>query len=273
MLIDMLMAIEPVGARLHDRHRRALPGDLRGLAQGRGPLRPAGRGVRCIEHERALDRRENCCGPRKVAALEQALDGVDAWITGIRREQSPTRADAPKVEWDETRGMWKFNPLADWSEDDVWRYVARARPALPPAARPGYDSIGCAPCTLPGHGRDGRWAGQDEDRVRAPRVSIAARHPYPAPAGMRTIDLRDLPPARPRVRGDPRDARGGRGARAAACCCSPAARTRSCCCTWPRRRSAPARFPFPVMHVDTGHNFPEVIEFRDRLRGRAGRAS
>jgi phosphoadenosine phosphosulfate reductase len=103
---------------------------------------------------------ENCCGPRKVAALEHALDGVDAWITGIRREQSPTRADAQKEEWNEARGVWKFNPLADWSEDDVWRYVHEHELPYHPLHDQGYDSIGCAPCTLPGAGRDGRWAGQ-----------------------------------------------------------------------------------------------------------------
>ena len=60
--------------------------------------------------------RENCCGQAKVDGLEQALDGVEAWVTGIRREQSPTRAHAPKLERDEKRGIWKLNPLADWTE-------------------------------------------------------------------------------------------------------------------------------------------------------------
>jgi phosphoadenosine phosphosulfate reductase len=103
---------------------------------------------------------ENCCGPRKVAALEHALDGVDAWITGIRREQSPTRAEAQREEWNDTRGVWKFNPLVDWSEDDVWRYVHEHDLPYHPLHDQGYESIGCAPCTLPGAGRDGRWAGQ-----------------------------------------------------------------------------------------------------------------
>jgi phosphoadenosine phosphosulfate reductase len=102
----------------------------------------------------------NCCGERKVAGLAAALEGAEAWITGIRREQSPLRADAPKVGWDEARGVWKFNPLADWSDQDVWDYVqARALP-YHPLHDGGYDSIGCAPCTQPGNGRDGRWAGQ-----------------------------------------------------------------------------------------------------------------
>ena len=62
-----------------------------------------------------------CCGEAKVDALERALDDVDAWVTGIRREQAPTRAGAGKLEYDERRGIWKVNPLADWSEKDLWR--------------------------------------------------------------------------------------------------------------------------------------------------------
>jgi phosphoadenosine phosphosulfate reductase len=102
----------------------------------------------------------HCCGSRKVEALEQALAGAEAWITGIRREQSPTRAESEPVEWDEARGVWKFNPLVEWSDRDVWAYVHEH--ALPYNALhdQGYDSIGCAPCTLPGSGRHGRWAGQ-----------------------------------------------------------------------------------------------------------------
>jgi phosphoadenosine phosphosulfate reductase len=105
---------------------------------------------------------EHCCTPRKVAALEQALSGLDAWITGLRREQAPTRASAPKVERDEKRGMWKFNPIADWTEKDVWRYVFEHDLPYNPLHDQGYASIGCAPCTLPGSGREGRWAGTDK---------------------------------------------------------------------------------------------------------------
>jgi phosphoadenosine phosphosulfate reductase len=102
----------------------------------------------------------NCCGTRKVAALENALAGTEAWITGIRREQSPTRADAAKLERDDARGVWKFNPLADWSDSDIWRYVHENALPYHPLHDDGYSSIGCAPCTLPGNGREGRWAGQ-----------------------------------------------------------------------------------------------------------------
>ena len=105
---------------------------------------------------------DHCCGPRKVAALEEALSGVDAWITGVRREQAPTRAGAEQVERDEKRGIWKFNPLAHWTGKDVWRYVHEHDLPYHPLHDQGYDSIGCAPCTLPGSGREGRWAGSEK---------------------------------------------------------------------------------------------------------------
>jgi len=104
----------------------------------------------------------HCCGDQKVAALGRALDGLDAWVTGMRREQSPTRADAAKIEHDDAHGLWKFNPLADWTEKDVWRYVAEHDLPYNPLHDRGYSSIGCAPCTLPGSGREGRWAGEDK---------------------------------------------------------------------------------------------------------------
>jgi phosphoadenosine phosphosulfate reductase len=103
-----------------------------------------------------------CCSAAKVDALERALTGVDAWITGIRREQATTRAVAPKLERDSRRGIWKVNPLADWSEKDIWTYVHRHELPYHPLHDQGYASIGCAPCTAPGDGREGRWAGQDK---------------------------------------------------------------------------------------------------------------
>jgi phosphoadenosine phosphosulfate reductase len=106
---------------------------------------------------------DRCCGAAKVDALDRALSAdVDAWITGIRREQATTRAEAPKLERDEKRGIWKVNPLADWSEKDLWRYIHKHDLPYHPLHDQGYASIGCAPCTLPGTGRDGRWAGQDK---------------------------------------------------------------------------------------------------------------
>ena len=105
---------------------------------------------------------DHCCGPAKVDALERALGGVDAWITGIRRDQATTRARAPKLERDERRGIWKVNPLADWSDKDLWRYIHEHDLPYHPLHDRGYASIGCAPCTRPGEGREGRWAGSDK---------------------------------------------------------------------------------------------------------------
>jgi phosphoadenosine phosphosulfate reductase len=101
-----------------------------------------------------------CCAERKVEALGRTLAGEDAWITGIRREQSLTRAHARSVEWDASRAVWKFNPLVDWTDDDVWAYVREHDLPYNALHDSGYSSIGCAPCTVPGSGREGRWAGQ-----------------------------------------------------------------------------------------------------------------
>jgi phosphoadenosine phosphosulfate reductase len=105
---------------------------------------------------------DHCCSEAKVDALERALTGVEAWITGIRREQAPTRAQATKLERDEQRDLWKVNPLVDWSEKDLWRYIHKHDLPYNPLHDQGYASIGCAPCTQPGEGREGRWAGQDK---------------------------------------------------------------------------------------------------------------
>jgi len=104
----------------------------------------------------------NCCSAAKVAGLETALSDVDAWITGIRREQATTRTAATKLERDEGRGIVKLNPLADWTEKDVWTYIFKHDLPYNLLHDQGYDSIGCTPCTVPGNGRDGRWAGLDK---------------------------------------------------------------------------------------------------------------
>jgi phosphoadenosine phosphosulfate reductase len=103
-----------------------------------------------------------CCSIRKVAPLTRALAGLDGWITGMRRDQSPTRADAPKLGWDERHELWKANPLADWSDGDVWAYVHERDLPVNALHDNGYASIGCTHCTRPGEGRDGRWSGLDK---------------------------------------------------------------------------------------------------------------
>jgi phosphoadenosine phosphosulfate reductase len=104
----------------------------------------------------------DCCGAAKVDALERALIGAEGWVTGIRREQSPTRADAQLVERDERRGIWKYNPLVDWTERDLWRAIHERDLPYHPLHDRGYASVGCACCTQPGAGREGRWAGSEK---------------------------------------------------------------------------------------------------------------
>ena len=106
--------------------------------------------------------RKECCGIRKVEPLNRALKGLDAWITGLRRDQSVTRSDVAKVEIDEAHGgIAKINPLADWTNEEVWTYLKKNSVPYNKLHDLGYPSIGCAPCTRavkPGEDiRAGRW--------------------------------------------------------------------------------------------------------------------
>jgi phosphoadenosine phosphosulfate reductase len=105
---------------------------------------------------------EHCCSVAKVAALESALAGAEGWITGIRRDQGPTRADTELIERDAKRDMWKYNPLAHWTDKDLWRRIHERELPYNALHDQGYESIGCAPCTQPGSGREGRWAGTEK---------------------------------------------------------------------------------------------------------------
>jgi phosphoadenosine phosphosulfate reductase len=104
-----------------------------------------------------------CCRLRKVEPLRRTLAGYDAWITGLRRDEAPTRAATPVVGWDEAFGLVKISPLARWTADDVAGYAARHAVLVNPLVADGYPSIGCEPCTrrvAPGEDpRAGRWAG------------------------------------------------------------------------------------------------------------------
>jgi phosphoadenosine phosphosulfate reductase len=107
-----------------------------------------------------------CCGIRKVEPLARGLAGKEAWVTGLRRVDAPTRANAPIVSWDEARGMVKVNPLASWTDLDMQGYIADHDLPVHPLWERGYASIGCWPCTKPvAEGEDrraGRWAGADK---------------------------------------------------------------------------------------------------------------
>src|SRR4029450_3040782 len=110
----------------------------------------------------SIEKRKLCCGVRKVEPLKRALTGLDAWMTGLRREQAVTRADARKIELDkEHGGLVKINPLVDWSYDEVWDYIRKNNVPYNRLHDQSYPSIGCAPCTRavkPGENlRAGRW--------------------------------------------------------------------------------------------------------------------
>ncbi len=109
---------------------------------------------------------DRCCHLRKVEPLIQALEPFDAWISGIRREQSPSRASIGKVQWSDRYEVWKLHPLADWDERRVWSYIVENDIPYNLLHDVGYRSIGCIPCTRPtGTGeeeRAGRWAGSDK---------------------------------------------------------------------------------------------------------------
>ncbi|CAN5463799.1 phosphoadenylyl-sulfate reductase [soil metagenome] len=104
-----------------------------------------------------------CCRMRKVEPLRDALTGYQGWASGLRRLDSPSRAQAPLISWDERHGIAKLNPLAAWTDDEVAAYIAAHDVPVNPLIAQGYPSIGCGPCTLrPLFGADlrsGRWAG------------------------------------------------------------------------------------------------------------------
>lgn len=106
---------------------------------------------------------DKCCFDRKVRVLQRVAKNFDAWATGIRRDQSPTRADTPIVRWDKKFGLVKISPLAKWSKNDVWKRILQEKIPYNPLHDQGYPSIGCRPCTravVPGEDeRAGRWTG------------------------------------------------------------------------------------------------------------------
>jgi phosphoadenosine phosphosulfate reductase len=108
-----------------------------------------------------VELRKKCCEIRKLEPLRRALAGKRAWITGMRRGQTASRSEVAIEENDPVHGLWKFNPLAEWSEDEVWRYVKANEVPYNPLYDQGYRSIGCAPCTRPvvagEDARAGRW--------------------------------------------------------------------------------------------------------------------
>jgi phosphoadenosine phosphosulfate reductase len=134
-------------------------------------ISPDGEAVRQLVTEKGLfsfyeDDHKECCGIRKIEPLRRKLGEVDAWITGQRKDQSPTRAEIPVIQDDKifaraNSSLTKFNPLANWSSKDVWDYIRMCEAPYNELHDKGYISIGCEPCTRPvgpnEHERAGRW--------------------------------------------------------------------------------------------------------------------
>jgi len=138
---------------------------------------------------RSVELRERCCAIRKTEPLARALAGKGAWITGLRRAQSPTRSDITIEEFDARHGLPKFNPLADWSEDDVWGYIRAQGVPYNALHDRGYPSVGCAPCTravAPGEDiRAGRWWWETSEHKEC------GLHRRPVPIPVRATDTNE----------------------------------------------------------------------------------
>ncbi len=106
---------------------------------------------------------DECCATRKVETMHRALEGVDCWVSGVRRVDSKTRAGAFRFGWDERFDRWKLNPVVDWTDQEVWAHINENDVPYNPLHDEGYPSIGCMPCTsvpdASGDSRSGRWAG------------------------------------------------------------------------------------------------------------------
>lgn len=116
----------------------------------------------------SVENRKSCCYVRKVEPLKRALAGNEIWVTGLRAEQSANRSEMKKIEWDEGNQIIKYNPLLDWTFDEMIAYIAKHKIPYNPLHDQGFLSIGCAPCTraiLPGEdARAGRWWWEDSKK-------------------------------------------------------------------------------------------------------------
>jgi phosphoadenosine phosphosulfate reductase len=182
VLIDMLIRLDPT-ARVFALDTGRLPAETYSLMDAireRYGLAvevyfPQAEAVEAMSREHgvnlfytSIEKRKLCCRVRKVEPLGRALRGLDAWITGLRREQAVTRAQVRKVEVDpEHGGLIKLNPLADWTSEQVWAYIRAHDVPYNALHDRGYPSIGCAPCTRavePGEDpRAGRWWWESAD--------------------------------------------------------------------------------------------------------------
>ncbi|MEN9373585.1 MAG: sulfate adenylyltransferase subunit CysD [Pseudomonadota bacterium] len=213
----------------------------------------------------SIELRKACCDIRKMEPLARALDGKNAWITGLRREQSGTRAEVPSIDTSNISHIkrTKFNPLADWTWGDVWHYIALNKVDYNPLHDQFFPSIGCAPCTraisMGEDFRAGRWWWEDEAAkecglhvglVGAAEAANPTQHLSNAHLDALEEEtifiLREVAAAfeRPALLFS-----GGKDSLVMLRCAEKA--------------FGAGRIPYPLLMIDTGHNFPEVTDFRD----------
>ena len=229
-----------------------------------------------------------CCALRKMEPINRELASYEAWVTGLRREDSPLRADTPLVEWDSAHQMVKINPIAAWGFDDVLDYAGAHDVPVNLLLTQGYPSIGCAPCTRPvAPGEDpraGRWAGLAKSECG---LHVTDTHPEEEPLSLdidltlagggisltpegsptpdrqlshlRELEAEGIHIIREAVSELERPVLLFSGGKDSVVMLHLALKA-----FWP------GPVPFPVLHVDTGHNFPEVIEYRDRVVAKHG---
>ena len=183
ILIDMAVKIRPDirvfcldTGRLHPETYRFIETIRNHYGIALEVLMPDPAGIESLVRQKGLfsffkDGHTECCGLRKVIPLKRMLSGLDAWVTGQRRDQSLTRIELEEVEWDRAlaapgQQLVKFNPLTHWSSKQVWDYIEAHEVPYNPLHRQGFTSIGCEPCTRPilpnQHEREGRWWWEDD---------------------------------------------------------------------------------------------------------------
>ena len=204
-----------------------------------------------------------CCAMRKVEPINRELGSYEAWVTGVRREDNSLRANTPVVEWDAAHQMVKINPVAAWRSDEVMAYAGHHGVPVNLLLDEGYPSIGCEPCTRPvAPGEDpraGRWAGhtktecglhvaEEQDTIPVTTTDLPSR----TLNHLAALESEAIHIFREMVSELERPVLLFSGGKDSIVMLHLAAKA-----FWP------APVPFPVLHVDTGHNFPEVLAHRD----------